>query len=246
MALSGSFSMSGQKSRPHMIGGSFEDDDDYETRPSRSEQPQQKTEGTLFFGAANTVQVIENTTTQADSHAGSNGATKVVDSLSSAFDVFNKIDKPAEAVAESVQEVGGAIWDLFKNDVVGAREKPPANPQKAAEAERKKKELVMFIKQQQNQQQMDRYAAINAKKAEVARTMERMGVSTHEVVKTSTTEISVSSVFWVALVKAKEKIFKKKMPSSGKGKAPQGLQLNSSAQEGQSLVSSSGSIASAG
>ncbi len=218
-------------------------------------------EGTLF--TFNTVSVYENTLTQPDRDHGFNEQKTKTASDGLVDITFNKldtmisaVDPVAKTVGSAVVETSDAIFDIFKQiGGVGEYAAKPAptkeTSHKKADEEKKKQELKMRIQQFQMQAQSEKQAAQISQRAKVENTMARLGISQQEVQMKAASgnmnyegAVTISNIFWVAANRMR-RAAKKMMPAAGRGKS-NGLQLNSSAQEGQSLVSSSGSIASAG
>ncbi len=227
-----------------------------------------KSAGTLI--EFNNVQIIENTTTQVEHQANDNrdsdrasmtfgkGHLPLPDAFGAAEAVMNKVDplfNVATKAASEVTEVGDAIWDLFKQ-VGGAAEYKPKSADKKADKgkeQQKIQELKMRIREFQVQSQESKQMAKASEQNKIANTMARLNVSQQEIAMTVNKSnmnfegsVTISNIFWVALNKVKQQAKRAvRMPNSGKGKG-NGLTMNLSAQEGQSMVSSSGSIASAG
>lgn len=219
--------------------------------------PSPQKDGTLL--TFNDVQVIENTTTQADNQA--NGSITFANPLAAAETMFTKIDplvNIASKTAEVTAEAASDIFDIFKQ-VAGTGEyavkaAPTEQAQKKAEDEHKLKEAKMRIQEFQMQAREAKQMAQVAEKNKIEQTMVRMSVAQQEVI-THEGSITISNIFWVALEKTiagtkhhAGKLVRRMVPGAGKGKSSGGakLDMNLSAQEGQSMVSSSGAIASAG
>ena len=229
----------------------------FQDKPAEYLDPSPHKEGTLI--EFNNVQVIENTTTQAENQ--SNGSISFGSPIDTAESLFTKVDplfNITHKAAEATVEAASDIFDIFKQ-VAGTGEyavkaAPTEQAQKKAEDEHKLKEAKMRIQEFQMQAKEAKQMAQVVQKNKIEQTMVRMRVSQSEVV-THEGSVTISNIFWVALEKtvagAKHhagKLARKMVPGSGKGKSKGGtkLDMNLSAQEGQSLVSSSGAIASAG
>ena len=223
----------------------------FQDKPADHLDPSSLKEHTLI--SFNDVQVIENTTTQPDDKA--NGSITFDSPIAAAEAVVTKIDpllnittKAAEATVEVVSDV----FDIFKQ-VAGtgeyaAKAAPTEQSQKKAEDEHKLKEVQLQIKQFQMQAREAKQMAQMSEKVKVEQTMVRMGVAAQEVM-THEGSVTIANIFWVAVEKTKHHVRKaanKLGAGRGKSKNGQKLDMNLSAQEGQSMVSSSGAIASAG
>ena len=163
-------------------------------------------------------------------------------------------------VTNTVKETTGAVGDLLMKDVLnmqdlfgsGSAKKEHSNPADDV----KKEQAKAKIREIMAQYEQDKMRIEVQKQEEAQKAMERMGVTHQDILATKGAQsnvnyegyLTIANVILADLSKSWAKVkqmLSQSISSSAKGKSGD-LSMHSGAQEGQSMVSSSGSIASAG
>jgi hypothetical protein len=169
----------------------------------------------------------------------------------------------AKVTAHAATEVGGAVGSLIIQDFLGLQGKKAEGghgSHHTTENNAKKQrenEIKAWIQSRIQEQQRDQQAVRAQDQQKVQEVLIKTGLSVQEVMgdnkgganQSYEGVLTINAIFFAVAKRAKnaaQAVRNTIAPPRGKAKAGQSLQMHSGAQEGQSLVSSSGAVTSAG
>jgi hypothetical protein len=179
--------------------------------------------------------------------------------MNAAWDTLYKPDL-AKTTVHAAVEVSGDLGSLVFQDVLGLQGKKSEGNHHKAENNAKKQrenEIKAWIQSRIHEQAQDQQSVRAQDQQKVQEILIKTGLSVQEVIgdnkgganQSYEGVLTINAIFFAVAKRAKnaaQAVRNTIAPPRGKAKAGQSLQMHSGAQEGQSLVSSSGAVTSAG